>query len=93
MTGTLEVCDGCARLKANACGFRKKTYPQDTNLGESIFVDATGKSPEILIKNHYWIDLVENYSRYSWSFFTETKSQLLNKMVEFLKNDVTRYSN
>ena len=42
MTGTLKVCDGCARPKAKTGAFRKKTYTRATNLGEMIFVDTTG---------------------------------------------------
>ena len=39
---------------------------------------------EGLLGDHYWIGVVDYYRRYSWSFFTDTKSQLPKKMAEFL---------
>ena len=38
-----------------------------------------------LIGNKYWIGVVENYSRYSWSFFTKIKSQQPKNMEEFFE--------
>ena len=41
-------------------------------------MDTTDPFPEVFIGNRYWIGVVDNYSCYSWSFFTKTKSQLKN---------------
>ena len=38
-----------------------------------------------LIGNRYWIGVVDDYSRSSWSFFTKKKSQLPNKMDEIFE--------
>ena len=85
LTGTLEVCDRCARLKAKAYAVINKTYPRATNMGESIFVETTGPFPENITENCYWIVVVYDHICYSWSFFTKTKLQLQKKWRSFLK--------
>ena len=45
-----------------------------------------GPFTEILIGNWYWIFVVDYHSRYSWSFFTRTESQLPKNMKEFFEN-------
>ena len=80
VTDTIHVCDGCDRSKAKARDVINKTYTILPKQGESISVDTTGPFTEILIGNRYWVGVVDDYSRYSWSFFTKTKSQLLEKM-------------
>ena len=86
LTGTLKFCDGCARSKAKSRAVRNKTYTRASQPGESIVVDTTDPFPDSLIGNRYCIDIVDNYSRYSWSFFMKTKSQLPNKMDEIFEN-------
>ena len=76
LTGTLQLYDGCTQSKAKARAVRKNTYTRVSQPEERIFVDTTGPFPESLIGNRDWIDVVDDYSRYSWSFFTITKSQL-----------------
>ena len=90
LTGTLQVCGGCARSKTKERAVRKKTYTRASRSGEGIFVDRTGTFTEILIGNWNWIRLVDNYIHYTWSFFTNTKSQLPKKMEEFFKNMTSR---
>ena len=60
LTGTLKVCDGCARSKAKSHVVRKKTYMRASHPGEVIFVDTTGPFPESLIGNRYWIGVLYN---------------------------------
>ena len=69
LTGTLYVCDGCARYKAKARAVRKNTYTIVSQPGEIVFLDTTGLFPDNLIRNRYWIGAVDHYSRYSCSFF------------------------
>ena len=90
LTGKLQVCDGCEIYKAKARAFRNKTYMRASQLGEKIFVYTAGPFTDILIGNWYWIGVVDDYSRYSWSFFTKTKLQLPKKRVRVLrKYDIT----
>ena len=90
LTGTLQVCDGCALSKAKARAVRNKAYKRASQPGERIFVDMTGPFPEGLIDNRYWISVVENYSRYLWSFFTKTRYQL-SKNMEYVFENITSH--
>ena len=90
LTGTLQVCNGCAQSKENTRGVRKKTYTTASQPGERIFVDTTGPFSESLIGNWYWIVVVDNYKRYSWSFFTKTNDQLPKNMEEFFEKMTSR---
>ena len=85
MTGTLKVCDGCARPKAKEIAILKKTYKQATNPGEMIFVDTTGPFPETLIGNCYWTGIADDYKCYFWSIYKNMKLQLLKKIGEFFE--------
>ena len=92
LTGTLQVCYGCARSKEKSCAARKETYTRASHPGEIFFVDTTGPFPDSLIENRYWIGVVGNYSRYSWIFLTETKSQLTKKMGELFKKITSHWN-
>ena len=85
LIGTIQICDGSVRSKAKARDVRKKTYARESQPGERIVVDTTGPFPESLIENRYWISIVDDYSRYSWDFFTKTKSQPPEKVEEFFE--------
>ena len=83
MNGYLEVCGGYVILKAKSRAVRKKTNMRVTNPEESIFVVTTIPLPESIIGNHYFVVVVYDYSHYSWSLFTNTKSQPTKKMTRF----------
>ena len=68
LTGTLQVCNGCAKFKAKACVVRKKTYTRASQLGESIFMDTNGPLLEILIGNWYCMVVVDYHIIYYWIF-------------------------
>ena len=90
LTCTLQVCYSCARSKEKERAVKKKTYTRESHPGEMIFVETTGQLPEILIGNNYCISVVDDYRRYSWGFFTKTKSQIPKKMEEFFEKMTPR---
>ena len=71
--------------KTRSHAVRNKKYTIVSQPGETIFVDMTGPFLNILIGDWYWISVVDNYSRYSWSLFTKTKSQLPKKMEKCIE--------
>ena len=85
LTVRLQVFDGCARFKAKSRAVRIN-HIQERQIREKVFVDMAGPFTDILIGNRYWIGVVDDYSRFSWSLFTKTKSQLPKKIEEFFKN-------
>ena len=60
LTGTLQVCERCARSKEKAHAPIRKTYTRASNIG-----DTTGTFMDSLIGNQYWIGVVDDCSRYS----------------------------
>ena len=68
---------------------RRKTYTRASHPVERIFLYTTGPIPETLVGNQYWIVEVDNYTRYSWSFFMKTKSKILNKTEELFENKIS----
>ena len=55
-----------------------------------IFAHTTGPFLESLIGIWYWIGVGDDYSRYSWSFFTKTKYRLPKKMEYFFEKMTSR---
>ena len=45
----------------------------------------TGPLPKILFGNRYCIGVVDEYIYYSWSFFTQNKSQLPKNVAVFFE--------
>ena len=74
LTGTLQVYNGFARSKAKEREVRKNIFTRASHPGESIFVYMAGPFPEMMIRNQYWIGVVDDCIRYSWIFFMKTKS-------------------
>ena len=89
LTGPLHVFDGCTRSKAKSREVRKNTYKRASHPGEIIFVNTTGPFPDSLVGIWYWFGVEDNYNCYSWSFFTNTKSQLPKICKSFREDDVT----
>ena len=85
LTGKLQVCNGCARSKANSRAVRKQNYTRASQPGERIFVDMTGPLPKSLVGKRYWIGVVDDYNRYSWSFFTKKSLNLKKRWKMFLR--------
>ena len=65
--------------RKSTCGKEKELYKSVT----AWIKDFHGH--ENLIGKQYWIGVVDDNSRSSWSFFTKTKSQLPKNMEEFFE--------
>ena len=88
LTGELKACDGCCRANAKAKGVSKQSTTIAQKIGERLFVDTSGPYPETESGNKYWVCLVDDKTRKSWSKFRNTKSDLakiVEEHVEFLK--------
>ena len=89
LTGKLKACDGCCRANAKAKAVRKVTNTIAEKIGERLFVDTSGPYPETSAGNKYWICVVDDKTRKSWSEFRRTKSEIVKiveKKIEDLKN-------
>ena len=88
LTGTLKACNGCCRANAKAKGVNKFSTTVATEIGERLFVDTSGPYPATESGNKYWVCLVDDKTRKSWSKFRNTKGDLakiVEEHVEYLK--------
>ena len=81
LAGVLKPCDGCCRANAKARSVRKVTNTVANNIGERLFVDTSGPYPESASGNRYWVCIVDDKTRKSWSEFRKSKADLA-KIVE-----------
>ena len=88
LTGMLKACDGCCCANAKAKGVNKFSTTVATEIGERLFVDTSGPYPATESGNKYWVCLVDDKTRKSWSKFRNTKGDLakiVEEHVEYLK--------
>ena len=88
LTGNLVPCDGCCRANAKAKGVRKWTTTSADSIGERLYVDTSGPYPETESGSKYWICIVDDKTRKSWSKFRKTKSEMpkiVDEHIEYLK--------
>ncbi len=62
----------------------QETTTRATLPGERLFTDISGPFAESIIKNKYWIMVVDNCSRMKWSFFRKKKSDIGQALDGFL---------
>ena len=60
VSGTLQVCDGCAISKEKLRAAKKKMFTRAKKARENIFVDTNSSLPESLSGNRYWIGVVDD---------------------------------
>ncbi|KAL0359324.1 UNVERIFIED_CONTAM: Retrovirus-related Pol polyprotein from transposon TNT 1-94 [Sesamum angustifolium] len=77
------VCQGCQYGKSHHLPFKMSSNRRTTSL-ELIHTDLMGptRTPSCS-HNHYVMVLVDDYSRYTWTYFLKEKNEALSKFVEF----------
>ena len=85
LTGKLMVCEGCSLAKSRAKSIKKITENKSERPGERLFIDTSGPFSKTIKGNRYWIKIVDDYSRYSWSRFVKKKSELPDKVISVMK--------
>ena len=90
LTGALQICDGCAIIHAKERAVIKKTYTRALQMGERFVLDTTDPLPESLFGDRYWIGVVDDYSRYSWSLFTKQKVSTSERDGRVFENMTSR---
>ena len=74
LTGTLTMCDACAKAKAQAMGVTKKASEPASKRGERLYFDTAGPYSTSLGGSTYWVMAVVDHSRYRYSGFMKKKS-------------------
>ena len=83
--GQYPNCTACMRAKAKAKGVPKSTTTVAQKPGERLFVDLSGPYKKSLIGSNYWLLVVDDHTRKSWSFFMKKKSDIANKITPLLE--------
>ena len=88
LTSILKPCAGCCRANAKAKGVHKSTKTVVSETGERLLIDTSGPYPESVEGNRYWICMVDDMTRKSWSKFRKLKSEMpkiVEEKIEHLK--------
>ena len=86
LNGKMIACEGCCQAKAKTKPIHKTTQNVSTKPGERLFVDTSGPFPPSWRGKKYWIKTVDDYSRYSWSEYVQSKDEMLEAMKARMKN-------
>jgi hypothetical protein len=74
LTGTVLPCGSCALAKARAKAVPKTTLTKPKLPGEQFFLDISGPFSNSLNSNRYWLQIVDDCTRFCWDSFLSRKS-------------------
>ena len=85
VSGKFEACADCQLSNVQQKGVQKATQESSTVPGERIFMDITSVKVTSYGGNRFWLVVVDDATGMTWSVFLKRKSDLGNKMVNFLQ--------
>jgi hypothetical protein len=88
LTGALKPCEGCGFAKAKAKAASKTTSTKATKPGERLFLDTSGLFSPTLNGCKYWIQVVDDFTRYGFCEFNKNKKGMgafIRKLIEKLR--------
>jgi len=84
-------CPICSNSKMKNAIFKKAENNTNTTF-ELIHTDIVGPVNESLHGNRYFLTILDDYSRFSWVFFIENKSDTFDKFIHWF-NEITNIFN
>lgn len=84
LTGDIRFCSACAKAKAKQKNVRKVTGQKATRKGQRLYLDVSGPFSETPQKSRYWLKAVDEYTRKSFDFFMQHKSEVSTKTDQLL---------
>ncbi len=84
LSGKFSVCGSCAYGKAKRNNVKKFTNSRTSQPYERIFIDTSSLPQESLGGSKYWIMIVDDATRYKWSFFRNSKDCIAEMLDNFL---------
>lgn len=69
--------------KARVKGVRKK-MGKAAAPWECLFIDISCPYPESITGSRYWFDIIDDFSRYGWTFFGKKKCEMVNMLERLL---------
>jgi hypothetical protein len=88
LAGALKPCEGCGFAKAKAKAVSKTTSAKATKPGERLFLDTSGPFSPTLNGYKYWIQVVDDFTRYGFCEFNKNKKGMgafIRKLIEKLR--------
>jgi hypothetical protein len=73
LTDALKPCKGCGCTKARAKAVSKTTATKTAQLGERLFLDASGPFSLALDGHKFWTQVVDDFTLHGFCEFNENK--------------------
>lgn len=86
LVGDFSMCGDFAVGKAKQKALPKKALNKATNFCERLSFDLSWIDGVSLGGSKYWLLIVDEFSKFCWSFFLKAKSDLSAKIISFLKS-------
>jgi hypothetical protein len=83
--GKLNDCKACAIAKAKAKNIGKINENKTTTPGERLYLDISSVNKPSYGGSKYWLLIVDEASRFKWSYFLKSKDELKIKMIELIE--------
>ena len=76
----------CTLAKIHKAPISKYTVPRSTTPGERLFIDVSYFPQPSIAGNKYWLIIVDDATDMTWSVFMKKKSDISEKMINFIYN-------
>ncbi len=90
LTGKMEVCEACTYGKGQQKPVKKFTESRTSIPLERIFVDTSSLPSKSLGGSNFGIMIVDDATRYKWSFFVKSKGELGKTVQRFICGNAPR---
>jgi hypothetical protein len=84
ISGKATTCEYCAQAKVKKSKFWKEARNKSTKISQRICFDISSVKERSQGGNKFWLLILDEFSNYSWSFFTQQKSDL-SKIITNVK--------
>jgi hypothetical protein len=76
------VCDACQCAKSRQLLFPKSSSSSKAPL-DLVFTDVWGPAPSFVGRNNYYVGFIDDYSKFTWIFLLNNKSEVFSKFHIF----------
>lgn len=78
------VCDACQKGKSHQLPYPKSTSVSRAPLG-LVFPDVWGPAPTSVGKNNFFVNFIDDYSKFTWIYLLRHKSEVFQQFHDFQK--------
>ena len=86
LNGVLNNCIACSLAKIHHAPISRDLHDRSTIPGERIYIDVSYFNHSSIAGNKYWLLIVDDATDMTWSFFMKNKSDLPERLVNFIYN-------